>query len=785
MSKNLVIVESPAKAKTIEKYLGKDFKVTASMGHIKDLPEKELGIDLEKNFTPHYKLLKGKKKIVDEIKKLAKEAENVYLAPDPDREGEAIAWHIAEEINDKNKKIYRVSFNEITKKGIEEGIKNPSEINMKRVNAQQSRRILDRLVGYQVSPLLWKPIKYGLSAGRVQTVALRLIVEREEEIEKFIPTEYWTLTGIFKVSDNQIKAKLEKINDKKANIPNEITVKNIIKDLENKTGHISSIDKKDARQSSYPPFITSTLQQEAIKKLGFTAKKTMLIAQQLYEGIEIGSKGPMGLITYMRTDSTRISDFAKNEAKEFILKNYGKEYLGNQNKDTKNKNQNIQDAHEAIRPTSVNILPDDVKQHLNQDQYKLYKLIWERFIASQMADAIFEKTVIDIKIGKYTFRASGKVLKFHGFMKLYTETLEDIDDSENEEQILPSVNLNDIAEALKYEPKQNFTTPPPRYTEASLVKTLEQKGIGRPSTYATIISTILERGYVELKDKRFYPTELGRFVVKLLIDNFESIFEVGFTAEMEKKLDEIEEGKLDWLDLLNDFYNSFKKELEKADKNFISNLKTDILCLKCQKGYLNIKFGKNGFFLACEHYPECDFTSNFTRDEKSKIVLTDKVNNFEETDIECEKCKSKMVIKKSKFGEILACPKYPDCKNIKNFIRDKNGDIIVIENGFTLNEKCPKCEGELQLKKGKNGLFIGCKNYPNCDFTANYTTDGEGNILVKPKPNVEEFNCEKCGSKMVLKRSRRGSFFACSNYPNCKNTISAIVKEDGSIVPKK
>ncbi len=783
MSKNLVIVESPSKAKTIEKYLGKDFKVTASMGHIKDLPEKELGIDIENSFTPQYKLLKGKKKIVDEIKKLAQEAKTVYLAPDPDREGEAIAWHIAQEIKSKNKNIYRVSFNEITKNGIEEGIKNPSEINMKRVNAQQSRRILDRLVGYQVSPLLWKPIKYGLSAGRVQTVALRLIVEREEEIEKFVPKEYWTITGFFKVSEGEIKAKLEKINGKKAELPNEQTVKEILANLENKTGKISNLEKKEAKQSPYPPFITSTLQQEAIRKLGFTAKKTMLIAQQLYEGVEIGSKGPMGLITYMRTDSTRVSDTAKTEAREFILKTFGKEFLGSQSRSTKNKNTNVQDAHEAIRPTSVSLTPDEVKKYLNPDQYKLYKLIWERFLASQMADAVFEKTVIDINIDRYTFRANGKVLIFPGFMKLYTETVEDAEDEE--QQLLPSVNLEDKAEPIKYEPKQNFTTPPPRYTEASLVRTLEQKGIGRPSTYANIISTIVERGYVEIKEKRFHPTELGRFVVKLLLDNFEHIFEVGFTAEMEKKLDEIEEGKLDWLDLLNDFYNSFKEELQKADKNFISNLKTDIECPQCKKGFLNIKFGKNGFFLACEHYPDCNFTSNFTRDEQGRIVLSEKNGNFEETDISCEKCGSKMVIKGSKFGEILTCPKYPECKNVKNFIRDKDGKLIIIENGLTIEEKCPECGGDLQLKKGRNGLFVGCKNYPNCTFTANYTTDKDGKITIKQKPIVEEFDCDKCGSKMVLKRSRRGIFFACSKYPECKNTVSAIKNKDGSITPKR
>ncbi|MEF3255268.1 MAG: type I DNA topoisomerase, partial [Deferribacterales bacterium] len=593
MAKNLVIVESPSKAKTIEKYLGKDFKVTASMGHIKDLPENELGIDIENDFKPHYKLLKSKKKIVDEIKKLAENAEKVYLAPDPDREGEAIAYHIAELI--KNKNIFRIQFNEITKKGIEEGIKNPGSINMQRVNAQQSRRILDRLVGYQVSPLLWKPIKYGLSAGRVQSVALRLIVEREEEIEKFVPKEYWTITGVFDVSGNKITAKLEKIDNKKANLKNENEVKKVLDEINNLNGIITNVEKKKVSQTPYPPFITSTLQQDAIRKLGFTAKKTMMIAQQLYEGVEIKGKGATGLITYMRTDSTRISEDAVKDAKSFILKEFGEEYLNKSKRVYKNKVENIQDAHEAIRPTDIFLTPESVKSSLTPDQYKLYKLIWERFISSQMADAIFDKTSIDISVKNLTFKATGKILNFPGFLKLYQEAT---DENETEEQqLLPEVHINDTAIPIGYDPKQNFTTPPPRFTEASLVKTLEQKGIGRPSTYANIISTIVERGYVEIKDRKFYPTELGRFVIYLLLKNFKEIFEVGFTAEMEKRLDEIEEGKLDWLTLIKDFYQSFSKDVSNADKNLIANLKTDIKCPKCNNSFLNIKYGKNGFFL--------------------------------------------------------------------------------------------------------------------------------------------------------------------------------------------
>lgn len=779
MAKNLVIVESPSKARTIEKYLGKDFKVTASMGHIKDLPENELGIDIENNFKPQYKLLKGKKKIVDEIKKLAANADTIYLAPDPDREGEAIAWHIAELI--KNKNIYRVLFNEITKNGIAEGIKNPGQINMQKVNAQQSRRILDRLVGYKVSPLLWKPVKFGLSAGRVQSVALRLIVEREEEIEKFVPKEYWVISGVFDVNGQQIKTKLEKIDNKKAEIGSSKEVEKILTLLDKEKGIVSNVEKKLVSQAPYPPFITSTLQQEAIRKLGFTAKKTMLIAQQLYEGIDLGEKGPVGLITYMRTDSTRVSELAKNDAKKYILKAFGEEYANKSKRESRKKNENIQDAHEAIRPTDIFLTPDGAKPYLTPDQYRLYKLIWERFIASQMADAVFERTTIDIKVKNITFRATGKIINFPGFLRLYNESTDE--QEQEDQQLLPDVKEGEVAIPVNYDSKQNFTTPPPRYSEASLVKALEQKGIGRPSTYATIISTIVERGYVELKEKKFHPTELGRFVIHLLLKNFDKIFDVGFTSEMEKHLDEVEEGKIEWVDLLRDFYNYFRDDVEKAEKNLISNLKTDIKCPECSTHFLTIKYGKNGFFLACEHYPACSFTSDFKRDENGKLVLV-KSNN-QETEFVCEKCGSKMVIKKTRFGDILTCPKYPECKNIKNFLRDPSGNIIVINNGNALEEKCPRCGGDLLLKKGKNGLFVGCKNYPQCDFTANYALNKENKIVVKEKPHVEEFNCDKCGSKMVLRRSRRGSFFACSAYPKCKNTISAVTNEDGSISPKR
>ncbi|MGA1846682.1 type I DNA topoisomerase [Deferribacter abyssi] len=777
MSKNLVIVESPAKARTIEKYLGKDFKVMASIGHVKDLPENELGVDVDKDFKPKYKIIKGKKKIIDALKKEAEKSDVVYLAPDPDREGEAIAWHIAEEIKKKNFNIKRVEFHEITKKGISEGISNPKEINLKRVNAQQSRRILDRLVGYLVSPLLWKPLKYGLSAGRVQSVALRLICEREEEIEKFVPKEYHLVDGLFLIGDNSIKARLEKKDGKKFEIPDEETVNKIKEEVLKSAFVVSKVDRKEAKQSAPLPFITSTLQQEAVRKLGFSAKKTMIIAQQLYEGVGLGKEGPVGLITYMRTDSTRISEDAKSEARNYIIDKFGEKYVGNL-RIKKSGTKNVQDAHEAIRPTSVLREPELVKEFLSNDQYKLYKLIWERFVASQMAPAKYDRSIIEISDGIYTFVARGKILTFDGFMKLYTEG-KDNGDEEGENGLIVDVKVNEKAALKEITSKQMFTTPPPRYTEATLVKTLEQKGIGRPSTYATIISTIVERGYVTIKDKKFYPTELGRIVNSLLISNFPKIFDIKFTANMEKDLDEIEKGKVDWKKVLKDFYINFEKELKKAEDKLVMDLTIDNKCPQCH-GDLIIKYGKNGAFVACNNYPECKFTSDFKRNENGQIELVESKKG-EDTGIKCEKCGKEMVIKKSRFGEILACSGYPECKNIKNFIKLESG-IRVIENNEKIDEKCPECGNDLYIKKGRNGLFIGCSNYPECKFTANFrVNDGK---IVPVVIKVDDVECEKCGGKMVLKRGRRGSFFACENYPECKNTKSAITLDDGTITVK-
>ncbi len=785
--KNVVIVESPAKAKTIERYLGKNFKVMASVGHVRDLPKNEIGVDIENSFEPKYKTIKGKKKIIDALKQETKNADKIYLATDPDREGEAIAWHIAEALKVKDSNTYRVLFNEITKQGVKTGIEKPGKINMNRVNAQQSRRILDRLVGYMVSPLLWKPLKYGLSAGRVQSVALRLICERENEIERFVPKEYWTIDGFFSKSEMEkdessiIKARLEKKNGKKININNENETREILSYLKKNKAVVADVTKKEVKQNPAVPFITSTLQQDANRKLGFTAKKTMIIAQQLYEGINLGKEGPVGLITYMRTDSTRVSDESVNQAKTYIKKNFGEKFLGGgiQNKSRKKK-ANIQDAHEAIRPTNVEKTPDNIRNFLNNDQYKLYKLIWDRFVASQMAPAVFDQSIITISVGEYDFVTKGKILKFPGFTKLYVESKDE--SGNDEDSIIYDVGKGENLTTVKYEEKQHFTTPPPRYTEARLVKTLEQKGIGRPSTYASIISTILERNYVILEEKKFKPTELGRIVNQLLITNFTNLFNVEFTAEMEKELDQVESGSKEWIALLDEFYKNFRKELEKAEDKFEADLKIGEKCPDCGED-LVIKHGRNGSFIACSGYPECRFSCNFERDENGKIVLTDK-DNAPSTGIKCEKCGAEMVIKRSRYGEILACSAYPECKNIKNFIKLSNGSLRIIETGETLGSKCPKCGADLVVKSGKNGIFAACSAYPKCNYTASIKVDDEGNLqpLILKTENV---NCEKCGAEMVLKRSRRGSFFACPNYPDCKNTKAAVATDDGRVIVKK
>lgn len=706
MKKNLVIVESPAKAKTIEKYLGRDFKVMASVGHVRDLPSKKLGVDVKKNFKPTYEIIKGKDKVIAAIKAAGKTAEKIFLAPDPDREGEAIAWHIAEELKSEKKKIKRVLFNEITKKAVQEALKKPLDIDQNKFESQQARRILDRLVGYQISPVLWDKVRRGLSAGRVQSVALRLVVEREKEILAFTAEEYWSIQALLESEGEKFLAKVHKKNKKKLEIKNKSEADEVVKDLKVASYKITNIDKSERKRNPLPPFITSRLQQDASRKLRYPAKKTMMIAQKLYEGIELGEMGTMGLITYMRTDSTRVSDDALKDVRNHIESQYGKKYLPAQPNLYKSK-KSAQDAHEAIRPTNLDCSPKAVKDYLSAEQYKLYVLIWNRFVASQMMPAVYDQTTIDIEADKYELRTTGSILKFDGFTAVYEESKdEDLPAEDEQKEQLPALTVNSKLKLDSLKPEQHFTQPPPRYTDASLIKDLEEKGIGRPSTYAAIISTLVDKEYAA-KDQsgRFTPSELGKIVTELLIENFSDIMNVEFTAQMEERLDSIEEGEKKWTDVLGDFYGPFKITLEAA-KSKMRNVKaqaidTDIKCKKCADGMMQVKWGRNGQFLACSNYPDCKSTGEFERDEAGKI----QVKKVETTDEKCEKCGSPMAIKFGRFGKFLACTAYPECKTTK---------------AISMGIKCPKCpDGHVTQRSSKKGkAFFGCTKYPKCDFVS-------------------------------------------------------------------
>jgi len=729
MSKNLLIVESPSKAKTIKKFLGSNYRVTASVGHLRDLPKSKLGIDIDNDFEPNYITIRGKGKVIKELKKEAKKADKIYLATDPDREGEAISWHIANILKlDENDKI-RVEFNEITKSAIKSAVKSPRNIDFDLVNAQQARRLLDRLVGYKISPLLWKKIERGLSAGRVQSVAVKLICDREKEIEAFEPVEYWTLDGIFDKDlklETKFKGKLEGKKVKKVKIENEEKANELYEDItEGKKGKVYKVSKKNRNKKPYPPFITSTLQQDANRKLGFSTKKTMVIAQQLYEGIDLKKDGTVGLITYIRSDSYRISDEAKKKTSDYIKQVFGEKYLNSKHKFGKNK-KGSQDAHECIRPTYIEKSPDDISKLLTSDQLKLYNLIWERFISSMMSSAKYESLSIDINIKDYIFRYNGKRLVFDGFTKVY---------STNDNYVkLPDIKENEILDLIKLIKEQHFTKPPARYNEASLVKTMEELGIGRPSTYAPTISTILYRNYVQYEEKKFMPTDLGKLVTSVLVENFKNIINEKFTAEFENKLDLVEEGSAEWKAIIREFYDTFSKTLKKAEENIKEiekvEIETDIKCEKCGANMV-VKKGRFGKFLACPNYPKCKNTKPY--DEENGEEAEEKIS-----DEKCEKCGANLVVKKGRYGEFLACPNYPDCKFTKQ---------ITKSTGI----KCPKCEnGEIVEKRSKKGRnFYGCSNYPDCDFVS----------WNKP---VDE-KCEECGSIMVEKKSKKGDKLVCSN----------------------
>ncbi|HEX3019209.1 MAG TPA: type I DNA topoisomerase [Chitinispirillaceae bacterium] len=741
MAKHLVIVESPAKCKTISKYLGKDYSVRATMGHIIDLPEKELGVDIEKDFRPKYTPSKGKRKVLRELKSEATKVEDVFLAPDPDREGEAIAWHVAETIKTENSSIKRVMFNEITKRAVLAAFEQPHEIDMNKVNAQQARRILDRIVGYQVSPILWRTVFKGLSAGRVQSVALRLICEREEEIKAFIQKEYWSIQGLFNYKDSQFSAKLFSVDGLKGDqdnplIANEDAAKKIVARLKGKQFSVIDVVRSEKQRKPYPPFITSTLQQEAAKKLGFSAAKTMMVAQQLYEGLELGDLGSLGLITYMRTDSTRIAQEALQDARKVIGTLYDERHLPSEPR-FYGKKKNAQDAHEAIRPSQVNLdfSPERVKDYLSRDQYRLYDLVWKRFLASQMENAIFDSTRVDIEGDKCVFRTTGSIIKFEGFLALYDETVEDNSEgnAENQDERLPELQANAKVDLKKLQEKQHFTQPPPRYTEASLVRELEDKGIGRPSTYAQIIDTLKRRKYVNLESRRFVPSEVGFMVKNILVKEFSDVFGVGFTAEMENSLDKVEDGNADWVEVLKEFYGPFSGRLNDV-KQSIKDLRalnqevTERICPECNEHPLVIKWSRNGKFLACQGFPACKHTEPL---EKTENLQTDEV---------CEKCGAPMIVLSMNGSRFLGCSKFPECKNTKS---------------MSTGVHCPQdgCKGTLVERKTRKGkIFFGCSAYPDCKFA---TWD---------RPVDQK--CSKCGFPMLVHKEtkRTGAVIKC---PSC------------------
>ncbi|MGB9181066.1 MAG: type I DNA topoisomerase [Pyrinomonadaceae bacterium] len=784
MAKNLVIVESPAKARTINKYLGSDYLVKASIGHIKDLPSKGLGVDVENNFEPTYEIIpdakkRNNRKIVQELRQAAKDADAIYLAADPDREGEAICQHLAEEIVPKRPKkpSYRVMFNEITKRAVQDAFKEPKQIDSNLVDAQQARRLLDRLVGYKVSPLLCRTIGGRLSAGRVQSVALRMVVERERDIEAFVKTEYWTINAnlaaklppafdarLFKIGEQTVKTGGfdQEIKKNEILIGNEEQAKEIVAEAERQNYVVSEVTTKERKRNPVPPFITSKLQQEASRKLGFAVKKTMMLAQKLYEGVELGAEGSVGLITYMRTDSTRVSDAALSEVRAFVGGQYGANYLPEKPVFYRSK-KDAQDAHEAIRPSDVARTPDALSRYLNKEELKLYRLIWQRFVASQMTPAIFDQTTIDIEAGRFIFRATGSVQKFDGFLKVYQEGRDEkAEDDEEAERKLPLVERGEQLKLNAISPEQHFTEPPPRYTEATLVKALEEKGIGRPSTYAAIMTTIIDREYVEKHEGRFHPTALGMTVNDLLVASFNDLFNETYTARMEEELDEIEEGKLKWTEALREFYEKFAKDLKNAETVMKATKRTEIptdeICENCGSPMV-IKFGRFGQFLACSNYPECRTTREVAKpasaDGEAQTAASSSTIAAEGADAEetesCELCGKPMALKRGRFGQFLGCTGYPDCRNIRKIA--KSGAVAPAP--VPLDEKCPVDGAQLVLRHGRFGEFISCSNYPKCSYIKRETTG-----VACPRAG--------CKGEIVVKKSKRGkAFYGCSEYPKC------------------
>jgi DNA topoisomerase I len=724
--RSLVVVESPTKVKTIQKYLDSKYVVKASMGHVRDLPKSKLGVDEKKSFKPEYRVVPAKKKVLDELKKAASKADALYIATDPDREGEAIGWHLAQELGISKAKTHRILFNEITERAVRAAFLHPGKIDTNKVNAQQARRVLDRLVGYKLSPLLWEKVRRGLSAGRVQSVAVRLITERERLIQAFVPVEYWSLHArLAGQVPPEFVATLREVRGEKAELPSESATREVMGSLEGGTWTVKNVTRGERRRNPAAPFITSTLQQEAGRKLHFTAKKTMVLAQQLYEGIALGDEGEVGLITYMRTDAVRVAPEAQAEAREWVTQRLGAEYLPDKPPAYRAK-KSAQEAHEAIRPSAVAREPKAIARFLRPDQLALYRLIWERFLASQMLPAVYDTVAADIEAGPCVFRAQGSTLKFQGFMAVYVESREESDQvpEEESESVVPPLTVGEILKLLALEPKQHFTQPPPRFTEASLIKTLEEQGIGRPSTYAQIISTIQDREYVRRERGTLFPTELGMQVNDLLVPHFPEVMDVEFTAQLEESLDKIEDGDADWVDTVGAFYKQFSRDLKSAGKtmdNIKVGLETGEACPECGKALLK-KFGRFGSFLACSAYPECKYTKDLGGGrEKPADEPTDEV---------CPTCAKPMVIKRGRFGKFIACSGYPACKTTKP---------------LTLGITCPEegCGGQLVERRTKRGkTFFSCTNYPTCKF-AMWT-----------RPLREP--CPRCGAPFTTERVARG-----------------------------
>ena len=756
MAKKLVVVESPAKAKTINKYLGKSYKVVASMGHIRDLPKSKLGVDVDEAFKPVYEPIPARKKVIKELRAAAKVATDIYVATDPDREGEAIGWHLAAELGGKKRSVHRLMFNEITKKAIVDALKHPVEINQRMVDAQQARRVLDRLVGYKLSPLLWDKVRRGLSAGRVQSIALKLVCDREHEIEQFNPEEYWHIfANLIGPVPPEFEAKLQKKNGKTIKVLNETESKTIIEAVTNESFVVDTVGTKARKKQAAPPYITSKLQQAS----QMPVKRTMMIAQQLYEGIELPGEDAVGLITYMRTDSTRVSGQALTDVREHIQSAFGEAYLPAKPNIYRAK-KGAQDAHEAIRPTSMEYDPDRVKPHLTKEQFYIYRIIWNRFVASQMLPAIFDDTTVDINAGIYTFRIKGSVLKFKGWLSAYSKDVEDNSDSPGDQEgtreddehtkgLLPALNKGDTLSLKATRSEQKFTQPRPRFSEAMLVKELEENGIGRPSTYAAIIGVLQSREYVAKIEGRFKPTRLGRLVTELLLKSFDDILDVEYTKALEESLDKIEDGEADYQGTIASFYKKFKKDLEQAEKAMpnikVEGLPSDETCDKC-KAPMIIKVGRFGMFLACSAYPDCENTRELETTEPSQ----------DEEAENCENCGKPMVVKRGRFGQFLACSGYPDCKTTRKIIETKQG-LSAAKPDQLLEEKCPKCESQLVIKQGRFGEFTACSSYPTCKYVKLKSTG---------------VSCPKDGGDIVERKTRRNiPFFGCSNYPECDFTL--------------